>query len=166
VIQKKVCMVGIFGTGKTSLVRQFVHAKFSDKYLSTVGVKIDRKEVAVSGDAVHLLLWDLEGRDGAQDLQTSYLRGASGIIYVVDGTRRETYTQVPELRQLARAAVGDVPSVVALNKADLADRWALTDGDRDALAGLPCHVFTTSARTGDGVEAAFQWIAESMVKAS
>jgi small GTP-binding protein len=166
VIQKKVCMVGIFGTGKTSLVRQFVHAKFSDKYLSTVGVKIDRKEVAVGGDAVHLLLWDLEGRDGAQDLQTSYLRGASGIIYVVDGTRRETYTQVPELRQLARAAVGDVPSVVALNKADLADRWALTDGDRDALAGLPWHVFTTSARTGDGVEAAFQWIAESMVKAS
>lgn len=165
-IQKKVCMVGIFGTGKTSLVRQFVHSKFSDKYLSTVGVKIDRKEVAIGENAVNLLLWDLEGRDGAQDLQTSYLRGASGIIYAVDGTRRETYTEVHELRELVRGAVGEVPAVVALNKADLADQWALTDGDRDALAALPWHVFTTSAKTGDGVEAAFLWIAESMVKAS
>jgi len=164
VIQKKVCMVGYYATGKTSLVRQFVHSKFSDKYLSTVGVKVDRKEVAVSGNPVNLLLWDLEGRDGAQDLQTSYLRGASGIIYVVDGTRRETYTQVHELRDSVRSAVGEVPAVVALNKADLTDQWALTDGDREELAGLPWHVFTTSAKTGDGVEAAFLWLAGSMVK--
>jgi len=166
VIQKKVCMVGFFATGKTSLVRRFVHSKFADKYLSTVGVKIDRKEVAVDGNGVNLLLWDLEGRDGVQDLQTSYLRGSSGIIYVVDGTRRETYERVHELRESVRGAVGEVPAVVALNKADLADQWALTDGDRDALAGLAWHVFTTSAKTGDGVEEAFLWLAEKMVKAS
>jgi small GTP-binding protein len=164
VIQKKVCMVGVFATGKSSLVRRFVHSKFSDKYLSTVGVKIDRKEVAVAGNAVNLLLWDLEGRDGVQDLQTSYLRGASGVIYVVDGTRRETYTQVLELRDAVRGAVGETPAVVALNKADLAGQWALTDGDREGLAGLPWHVFTTSAKTGDGVEGAFLWLAENMVK--
>ncbi len=165
-IQKKVCMVGFFATGKTSLVRQFVHAKFSDKYLSTVGVKVDRKEVAVGGDAVHLLLWDLEGKDGVQDLQTSYLRGASGIIYVADGTRRETCTRMPELHASVRAAVGDTPAVVALNKADLTGEWAVTEGDREALSSFPWHVFTTSAKTGDGVEAAFRWLAESMVKAS
>lgn len=163
-IQKKVCMVGFFATGKTSLVRQFVHAKFSDRYLSTVGVKVDRKEVAVDGNPVNLLLWDLEGRDGVQDLQTSYLRGASGIIYVVDGTRRDTFARVHELRDTVRGAVGETPSVVALNKADLTDQWALTDGDRDGLAALPWHVFTTSAKTGDGVEAAFLWLAENMVK--
>jgi len=166
VIQKKVCMVGFFATGKTSLVGQFVHSKFSEKYLSTVGVKVDRKEVAVGGNAVNLLLWDLEGRDGVQDLQTSYIRGTSGIIYVVDGTRRETYTRLPELRDRVLGAVGEVPAVVALNKADLTDQWTLTDADRDALAGVQWHVFTTSAKTGDGVEAAFLWLAESMVKAS
>ena len=87
-IQKKVCMVGVYGTGKTSLVRQFVHAKFSEKYLSTVGVKIDRKPVRAADQDVNLLLWDLEGRDEVQDINTSYLRGAAGIFYVVDGTRR------------------------------------------------------------------------------
>ena len=46
-IQKKVCMVGVFATGKTSLVHRFVHSLFSAKYHSTVGVKIDRKQVQV-----------------------------------------------------------------------------------------------------------------------
>lgn len=165
-IQKKVCMVGFFATGKTSLVRQFVHAKFSDKYLSTVGVKIDRKEVAVDGAQVNLLLWDLEGRDGVQDLQTSYLRGASGIIYVVDGTRRETIERLGELRASVQGAIGETPALVALNKADLREQWTITDADTGSLAGQAWHVFTTSAKTGDGVEAAFLWLAEHMVKAS
>jgi len=43
VIQKKICMIGAFATGKTSLVSQFVHSIFSDKYHTTVGVKIDKK---------------------------------------------------------------------------------------------------------------------------
>jgi small GTP-binding protein len=165
VIQKKVCMVGVYATGKTSLVRQFVHAKFSDKYLSTVGVKIDRKPVQVQGQDVNLLLWDLEGRDGVQDIQTSYLRGAAGVIYVADGTRRETVTQVHELRELVQRSVGDVPEVLALNKADLADQWTVTAGDRADLARVSWHVFDTSAKTGDGVEAAFLWLATAMVGA-
>jgi small GTP-binding protein len=164
-IQKKVCMVGVYATGKTSLVRQFVHAKFSDKYLSTVGVKIDRKPVRVGEQDVNLLLWDLEGRDGVQDVQTSYLRGAAGIIYVADGTRHETVTQVYELRDLVQRTVDDVPEVLALNKADLADQWTVTADDRAGLARVPWHVFDTSAKTGDGVEAAFLWLATAMVGA-
>ena len=164
-IQKKVCMVGVYATGKTSLVRQFVHAKFSDKYLSTVGVKIDRKPVQVQGQDVNLLLWDLEGRDGVQDIQTSYLRGAAGVIYVADGTRHETVTQVHELRELVQGTVGDVPEVLALNKVDLGDQWTVTAGDRADLARVPWHVFDTSAKTGDGVEAAFHWLATAMVGA-
>jgi len=164
VIQKKVCMVGFFATGKTSLVRQYVHAKFSDRYLTTVGVKVDRKEVVAGGNPVNLLLWDLEGKDGTQDLQTSYLRGASGVIYVVDGTRRDTFTRVRELRDAVQGAVGEVPSVVALNKADLTGQWALTDGDTQDLAKDPWRVVVTSAKTGNGVPEAFQWLAESMVK--
>jgi len=50
-IQKKVCMVGTSGVGKTSLVAKFVHSMFSDKYLTTVGVKIDKKTVAVGDRA-------------------------------------------------------------------------------------------------------------------
>jgi hypothetical protein len=164
VIQKKICMVGVFGTGKTSLVQRFVYSKFSEKYHSTVGVKIDRKEVVVSATEVNLLLWDLAGQDKFQNIQASYLRGSSGIFYVVDGTRRETLTDLGDLRALVRETLGPVPCVVAFNKADLADEWQIADAEIYALGGEGRHVLRTSARSGAGVDEAFLWLAARMLK--
>ena len=101
------------------------------------------------------MLWDLAGRDGVEDIQASYVRGASGILYVVDGTRRETFDQFFELREICADTAGDVPSVVAVNKADLVEEWQLTDGDYARFADEGLDYFVTSARTGDGVEEAF-----------
>ena len=98
VIQKKICMLGSFGVGKTSLVSQYVRSIFSDKYLSTVGVKVDKKEVVVDNQRVNLVLWDLYGEDGFQTIQQSYLRGTSGYLLVADGTRFETLAAARDLR--------------------------------------------------------------------
>jgi small GTP-binding protein len=165
-IQKKVCMVGMYGTGKTSLVQRFVHSLFSAKYHSTVGVKIDRKTVDVSGTTVNLLLWDVEGRTADQDIPTSYLRGAHAMFYVADGTRRDTFDQIFDLREHARSAAGDVPSIVALNKVDLKEQWLLTPADTAKLITAGFHVLTTSAKSGEGVEAAFLQIATSTMTPS
>lgn len=160
-LQKKICMVGVFGTGKTCLVQRYVHSIFSVKYLSTVGVKIDRKQVAVGSEPLTLMLWDLEGRDQHHDISPSYLRGAHGLIYVVDGTRRETFDQLQDLRGVVDRAAGSVPSVVALNKSDLADQWQLTGADEASLEAIGWHHVRTSAKTGDNVEATFKWLAEA-----
>ena len=165
-IQKKVCMVGIYGTGKTSLVQRYVHSLFSAKYHSTVGVKIDRKSVQLGTTEVNLLLWDVEGRTADQDIPASYLRGAHAVFYVADGTRRETFEQLFDLREHARAAAGDVPAIVALNKADLKDEWKLTSADTAKLITSGFHTLTTSAKTGEGVEDAFKWIATATVSAA
>jgi small GTP-binding protein len=157
-------MVGVFGTGKTSLVRQFVHSKFQDRYLSTVGVKVDRKQVEVFGKTVNIMLWDLAGRDDVEDIQTSYLRGAAAILFVVDGTRRETYEQVFELRDIVRNAIGEVPSIVALNKSDLESEWALATDDYARLESEGMEGLLTSAKTGEHVEQAFQRLAALTVK--
>lgn len=162
-VQKKICMVGVHGTGKTCLVQQYVQGIFSVKYLSTVGVKIDRKQVKVGNDDVTLLLWDLEGRDGYRDITPSYIRGAHGIIYVADGTRRETVDQLAEIRALVTEAVGDIPSIIALNKVDLLDEWKLSEDDEKKAGGQGVHRLRTSAKTGEGVEAAFQWLAEATI---
>jgi small GTP-binding protein len=154
-IQKKVCMVGVQGTGKTSLVQQFVHSMFSDRYLSTVGVKIDRKALDLDGTPLTIVLWDLAGRDGQEDITTSYLRGAHAILYVADGTRKETCDQLGELRALAREAAGEVPELLALNKIDLTDRWALDKRYEETLA-REWDLVRTSAKSGTGVEEAFQ----------
>lgn len=162
-LQKKICMVGVYGTGKTCLVQRYVHSIFSARYLSTVGVKIDRKEIALDGQSVMLLLWDLEGRDDHHDVNTSYLRGAHGLIYVVDGTRRETYDQMFEIRDIVTAALGPIPSAVAINKTDLTAEWKLTPADEAAVETHGLHRVRTSAKTGEGVEAMFQWLARSAV---
>src|SRR5262245_34445476 len=132
-IQKKVCMVGVFGTGKTSLVQQYVHSMFSVKYHSTVGVKIDRKTVDLDGTEVSLVLWDLAGKDAEGDIPASYLRGSHALFFVVDGTRRETLEELGALKALANEAAGQVPALVALNKADLTTEWKLTDADEAKL---------------------------------
>jgi small GTP-binding protein len=162
-IQKKVCMVGVFGTGKTCLVQRYVHSIFSAKYHSTVGVKIDRKPVTIGAESVTLLLWDLAGRHDEEDISVSYLRGAHGILYVVDGTRKETLDQAFELQELARGTVGDVPSVIALNKSDLADQWRIGPKEIDTLATSRWHPIKTSAKSGDGVDDAFVWLARAML---
>jgi len=165
-IQKKVCMVGVYGTGKTSLVQRYVHSIFSAKYHSTVGVKIDRKEVKVGNTDVNLLLWDVEGRTADQDIPASYLRGAHAVFYVADGTRRDTFEQLFDLREHARSAAGDVPSIVAINKADLKDQWVVTPADTAKLIASGFHTLTTSAKSGEGVEDAFRLLATAALSAA
>lgn len=164
-IQKKICMVGVYGTGKTCLVQQYVQGIFSVKYLSTVGVKIDRKQVKVGDQDVTLMLWDLEGRDGTRDVSQSYVRGAHGIIYVVDGTRPETAAQLHDIAKIVTGVVGDIPSIVALNKSDLKDEWKLSANDEQSAGSADMHRLKTSAKTGEGVEEAFRWLAEKTMSA-
>ena len=163
-IQKKICMVGLFGTGKTCLVQRYVHSIFSNRYLSTVGVKIDRKEVQVGDQTVKLMLWDLEGRDGVRDGNASYINGAHGVIYVVDGTRRETLDGMYEIRDTITSALGEIPSLVAINKTDLTSQWKLDQSDETGVGTRGLHSFRTSAKTGDGVEDAFLWLAQATLK--
>lgn len=163
-IKKKVCMLGAFAVGKTSLVQKFVHSIFSEKYHTTVGVKIDKKSVTIKNKKIELILWDLHGKDEFQDIRTSYLKGASGCIYVADGTRKSTLDTFIEIKSDVDKVVGAVPSVLALNKIDLESDWEI---DPNGLGGVEKDVdilFTTSAKTGIHVENAFQSLAELMTK--
>lgn len=162
-IQKKVCMLGATGVGKTSLVSQFVLSVFSDTYLTTIGVKVDKKTVSVDGRDVTLLLWDIYGQDEFQTVRASYLRGASGYLLVADGTRPLTLATARELQTVADGVIGRVPFVLVLNKSDLANEWHVDDRALWRLAEDGWSVIRTSARTGEGVEQAFLTLAKRMM---
>ena len=154
-LQKKICMLGAFATGKTSLVAQFVHSIFTDKYYTTIGVKIDKKELTIGTQDVNLVLWDLAGEDEFLQVHMSYLRGSSGYLLVADGTRPATLDTARSLQKRVEAAIGYVPFVLMLNKSDLAAGWEIGE---EALADLRekgWDIITTSARSGLGVEEAF-----------
>jgi small GTP-binding protein len=162
-MQKKICMLGAFGVGKTSLVSRFVSSVFDDKYLTTVGVKVDKKVVTVDGDEVKLLLWDLYGQDEFQTVRTSYLRGASGYLLVADGTRMQTLAVARSLHQTATEVVGNVPFVLVLNKSDLEPQWEVDARALVRMAEEGWPIIRTSAKTGAGVEDAFLRLARDMV---
>ena len=154
-IQKKICMLGATGVGKTSLVSRFVQSMFSDTYLTTIGVKVDKKTLSVDGADITLMLWDIYGEDEFQTVRTSYLRGAAGYILVADGTRQRTLDTARELQSKAMAVVGNVPFVLVLNKADLAGEWRVDDRALWKMAEDGWTLIKTSAKTGAGVEEAF-----------
>src|SRR6202012_2285619 len=126
-LQKKICMLGGFSVGKTSLVRRYVQSIFSEAYLTTVGVKIDKKTVNLSGRTVNLILWDLAGEDDIASLRLSYLRGAAGYVLVADGTRPSTLDVALSLRERVRTEYGALPFVLLLNKHDLSEQWEIGD---------------------------------------
>lgn len=161
-IKKKVVMLGSWGVGKTSLVRQYVQNVFDEKYLSTIGVKIDNKTVNAHGQEVKMVLWDIAGAEDHFSVPMHYVKGAAGYLLVIDGTRKDSLDAAVELVEMIEKDVGQLPSVIAVNKSDL--QWELT---ADEIAGAfdnPDQAwFATSAKTGENVEQAFTALAESMI---
>lgn len=152
-------MLGSFAVGKTSLVRRFVASLFSDEYLTTVGVKIDKKVVRAGQTDVTLVIWDVQGESDITDIAEAYLVGASGYLVVVDGTRPETVETALRLR----ARAGTLPGILLVNKSDLASEWRLGTADDSNLAGTGWPVIRTSAKTGVGVEEAFGLLARALL---
>jgi small GTP-binding protein len=159
-LQKKICMLGGFSVGKTRLVKRYVESVFSETYLTTVGVKIDKKTVDLGGRAVNLILWDVAGEDEVSALRMSYLRGSAGYVLVADGTRPSTLEVALSLRERVEAAQGALPFVLLLNKCDLQEQWAIGSAEMADLRQSGWSVRPSSARTGEGVEEAFRELAD------
>jgi small GTP-binding protein len=160
-LSAKVCLLGDYAVGKTSLVRRFVYNMFDDRYLSTIGVKVSRKVVSLArGDDVvelTLMLWDLAGSEEFDSVRASYLRGAVAGLIVCDLTQPSTMASAPQYANQIRAVNPRAALVLAANKLDLADQRLVSDDDVCAMARLldaPC--LFTSAKTGDGVDEAFR----------
>ena len=160
----KICMVGDFAVGKTSLVARYVHSRFSETYLTTVGVKIDTKTISVpSGEDIKLVLWDIAGKSELAGIDTNYLRDASGYLLVADTTRGETIDSVFSLQQQVEQQLGTKPFSLLMNKSDLDDRQAVSQAQLSRIAGDDWIFSRTSALTGDGVEAAFAQLGTRLV---
>ncbi len=165
-IQKKICLLGDFSVGKTSLVERFVYNRFSGRYLSTIGVKISRKSMAISADIkLNMLIWDLAGSEEFSGVQSIYLQGAQGAIFVCDLTRPETLSSLAKYHEQLEAVSPGIPIVLAGNKSDLKNKQELTPAllEEQARHFNTVAVIITSAKTGQDVEIAFGELAKHLV---
>ncbi|ADZ90493.1 Rab family GTPase [Marinomonas mediterranea] len=159
-IQKKICMLGASAVGKTSLVKQFVEGIFSDRYLTSIGVKIDKKILEVEDSTVQLMLWDIEGVDRYAGFNPKYLRGASAAIIVVDQTRTQSFLEGVEICRLVKLEK-EMPIFLVSNKSDLPKSGTWDSAADCGVASLFERSFNTSAKTGDGVEDMFHNVAKA-----
>lgn len=162
-LTRKICMIGDFAVGKTSLVSRFVHSTFSSEYHTTIGVKVDSKQIQLpSGDSLKMILWDIAGNDALSTVEQTYLSGAAGYLLVADSTRRETLQTAIKLKQQTEQLLGEKPFVLVTNKMDLDARYELP---AERLSGLEADGWTVlpgSALSGQGIEKAFQRLGERM----
>lgn len=159
-IRVKLVMVGAPGVGKSSLVRRFVHSIFSEDYHSTLGVKVDRKTVALGDAVVVMLLWDMHGEAEGLVVPDNYLRGAGAALAVFDSTDPSTAEVAAGMLERVRAVSPNTYSVAVANKADLEPSWPAVDDAASAVGADATH--RTSAKTGDGVDEVFSAVAAAI----
>lgn len=165
-MQKKVCMLGGFAVGKTSLVRRYVTNVFSERYQTTIGVTVEKKMVSVDRQDMMLMLWDLYGEDEFQHVRESYLRGSSGYILVIDGTRKATLDTAHLLQQTVVRTVGPLPFVAIINKSDLQSEWEVDESAIKHLREQGWPIFFGSAKLGQGVDELFSRLAASLLSSA
>ncbi len=159
-ISRKVILTGSFGVGKTSLFTQFIYNKFDDKYLTTIGVKVNKKSLDIDGEELSILLWDIAGEVSQDKVPVSYFLGASGIIYVFDLARPSTHLNIiADIEYLKKMIPDGIIKLVA-NKKDL-----VTNEQIEQIAkkiNIPIDAFT-SAKTGENVEELFSQLGKDLV---
>ncbi len=156
-ISKKIILTGSFGVGKTSLFNQFMYSEFSDKYLTTIGVKVNSKIIHTSEGDITLYVWDIAGEISQDKIPMSYFLGAAGIVYVLDATRPNNEVNVSADLHFLKRILPQCKITIVANKKDL-----LTP---EALARLSSETpiewdYLTSAKTGENVEILFTDLAE------
>jgi len=156
-IRKKILLLGDFNVGKTSLIRRYVDNTFDDKYLTTIGVKISKKRVSFHDLECELLIWDVEGATAMKSISHTYMKGASGAIFVCDVTRKETITNLDEHIKTFLTLNPNANYVIAYNKSDL-----LTIQQREAL-DISGNTFLTSAKNATNVDTLFITLAKEIL---
>ena len=111
------------------------------------------------------MIWDLAGKDEFSSVRKSYLRGANGFLYVVDGTRKETLEAASEEMSVIAGEFPEAASMLLVNKHDLTDEWELGDSDLGPFSEGGMPICFTSAKTGENVEEAFRDLAAAMLAA-
>lgn len=158
-ISKKICLLGAVGVGKTSICRRFVHGVFSEKYHSTIGVKIDKRVVSLPEQEVNLIVWDLQGEDRYHKIMPTFMKGMSGYLLVVDVSSSESVQVGMQIYQRIMEQMGNVPCLLVLSKCDLPFDENFETLMEPLKAKAVAHV-ETSSLNDTGILEAFDIIAD------
>ena len=168
-VGKKVCMLGDFAVGKTSLTRRYVLGEFSPVYQATLGVNIYKHSESIDRPGeepvqLNQIIWDIEGFQQRTDLLLTYVHGASGAIVVGDVTRDDTLESMTKHARFFLEHRPGRPIVFALNKADLLAQPINPNTVDVIIARFGSHPIATSAFEGRAVSELFRTLGQRTVE--
>ena len=168
----KLCLIGGNGVGKTSLIRRFVLDEFDDRYITTIGTKVSKKDVVVenppSKTNVTFMIWDIMGQKGFRPvLAHSFYYRARGALAVCDLTRKSTLDDLDGWIESMYEMTNQIPLMILGNKADLTAERQVSDAELTAFASKykAPHKFT-SAKQAAGVRDAFNEISRMILEST
>ena len=85
----KICMLGAFAVGKTSLVRRYCEGKFRLARVATIGVDFYTQRVRIPLGlseelVVKLSIWDMAGQERFGVVRSGFYRGSRAAALVYD----------------------------------------------------------------------------------
>jgi Ras-related protein Rab-32 len=168
----KVLVVGDIGTGKTSIIKRYVHSIFSSHYKATIGVDFALKVITLDANTVvRLQLWDIAGQERFGNMTRVYYKEAVGAFIVFDVTRVSTFEAVAKWKKDIDNKVllpnGEkIPVVLLANKCDLAKERLVKSGPQldkycqeQGFAGW----FETSAKDNINIDEAAQFLVKKIL---
>lgn len=156
----KILLVGDSGVGKSSLLMRFTAGEFEESSVPTIGVDFKLKFVNLQNKRLKLTVWDTAGQERFRTLTSSYYRGAQGIVYAYDVTRKETFESLDEIwmREVDMySTIEDAVKMVVANKLDKESEREVSREAGQAFARQHgCLFVETSAKTNLAVSQAFE----------
>merc|ERR1719421_2186022 len=113
-------LIGDSGVGKSCLLLRFADDKWTDSYISTIGVDFKIRTIELDQKTIKLQIWDTAGQERFRTISSTYYRGAHGIIVVYDITNRQSFDNVQRwLTEIDKYARENVNKLLVGNKSDL-----------------------------------------------
>jgi small GTP-binding protein len=158
-VRYKMVLFGDAAVGKTSLVERFINDRFEQNYISTLGYNVYEKQIVYEDNSISLMIYDIGGQEKFRDLRKKYAEGASLAFIVFDLTNPDSFATVQAWKTDLFELAGEIPFIIIGNKNDLAPKVTIKDAMQisDSLGAL--DYLETSAKTGKGVEKAFNQLA-------
>jgi len=168
----KICIVGDSEVGKTTILNQYLKRRFVPEAQRTIGSNFFVKYVKVPEieRLITLQFWDLAGQPRFKWVRYAFYKGAKGIVYAFDLTRKNTLDNILTWKEEVESKIGVVPNILVGNKLDL-----LTSENRiinlDDVSYIQQQVsaseyLETSAKIGTKVEDVFSKLTLEIYKSN